>query len=895
MAPPPSAYLSAHTHAHLEKKPLPLLPLETPTIEPSFPRSHHLVVTTTKGVYTWGRHGLTEIFRSGSGGIVAAKKAQNGSSLLAVADSQVVVLHDIEKGMQKSYKLKGSDGQIRLLRYAGHSKSLFFTTTLQNSVQSYSLRQSRLLDPSHTHPSPPTVFAISSTSHLLLSASASPPTIHVTNLLLNTRPISLRPSCSATAVVAAAFHPEKANVFLLAFGDGAVAAYDAVHLFWEGGNGNRRSRPAGTGKGGEISHLKRAHAVGFTITPAHSDLGEDFGGIDGATTSTSVGSKSLGITSVAFVPGLRSTAVTVGANGKCCIIDFDKSQSSTASLVRSWHVRGPATSLSVLSAKSNPSRDQVDGPATDGNKTSGGLLLAIGRQDGRVVLYDFMGKLAGERTIDDEAARIIDVEWLGGKGDNERSSQRSGDITPKTVRRKIRASGTRKSSGSIMARGRPVEEEVVAVLDDGEETPLTQIEPEAMPESTSTSRTPTARKIALPTTSHYMDFFSPVKNTEPNELVTETEVALPAHDDSRAMASDSSDRTRGSSTDSGSTVKRRKTPPAVPPRPTPRKDGKLAVRRAQALRNARPKSPGQDSESDRVLANVRSAGFALFAPYMQNKILKETFVPSSSTAVPTSQDTKPLSSQPENVESEDLWTDIVASPRRKPSKSSSAVSLKSRKTVSFQPASPGPSELSNDTIIDWSTSSAQPRSLYPGSLAQIDEQPPPPPPKPKTHYPLRDGESALSATNTTISSLANDPIIEWEPHLLDPHRPSFPIHEDPAPPAPPPQPEQYGPGPHRLSTTSTNFILPSPALSIRPLAPSYNKVNLNTRPHSSPCSPLPPSPRADPTQHPHPLSTTPTCTPPSTAPGNRCAVIWRLFRRLWCWSSRGRKIGLRGG
>lgn len=120
--PPPSARpVPAHTHARLKKKPLPLLPVETPSIEPWFPRSHHLVITTTRGVYTWGRNGVTEIFRSGSGGIVAAKKAQNGSSLLAVADSQVVVLHDTEKGMQKSYKLKGSDVCTRALPKRSYS------------------------------------------------------------------------------------------------------------------------------------------------------------------------------------------------------------------------------------------------------------------------------------------------------------------------------------------------------------------------------------------------------------------------------------------------------------------------------------------------------------------------------------------------------------------------------------------------------------------------------------------------------------------------------------------------------------------------------------------------------------------------------------------------------
>ena len=75
----------------------------------AFPKSHHLVITTQKGVYTWGRHGLNQIFKSGSSGIVTAKRATDGSSLLAVADSQVVLLHDMSKGMQRSYRLKSTD------------------------------------------------------------------------------------------------------------------------------------------------------------------------------------------------------------------------------------------------------------------------------------------------------------------------------------------------------------------------------------------------------------------------------------------------------------------------------------------------------------------------------------------------------------------------------------------------------------------------------------------------------------------------------------------------------------------------------------------------------------------------------------------------------------------
>lgn len=74
-----------------------------------FPPSNRLIITTTKGVYIWDVYGISEIFRSGSEGIVAAKKIACGREMLAVADSQVVVLHDISGGMQRSYRLKGSD------------------------------------------------------------------------------------------------------------------------------------------------------------------------------------------------------------------------------------------------------------------------------------------------------------------------------------------------------------------------------------------------------------------------------------------------------------------------------------------------------------------------------------------------------------------------------------------------------------------------------------------------------------------------------------------------------------------------------------------------------------------------------------------------------------------
>ena len=73
----------------------------------NFPTSNHLIVSTTKGVYTWTFGGVNEIFRSESGGIVTAKKISDGNDLLAVADSQIVLLHDTKKDVSQSHRLMG--------------------------------------------------------------------------------------------------------------------------------------------------------------------------------------------------------------------------------------------------------------------------------------------------------------------------------------------------------------------------------------------------------------------------------------------------------------------------------------------------------------------------------------------------------------------------------------------------------------------------------------------------------------------------------------------------------------------------------------------------------------------------------------------------------------------
>ena len=74
-----------------------------------FPQDHQLIVTTRGEVYCWTRNGIGSMFRSRSLGIVAATKTQTEGNLVAVADSQVVVLHDIKSGAQQTYRLRHKD------------------------------------------------------------------------------------------------------------------------------------------------------------------------------------------------------------------------------------------------------------------------------------------------------------------------------------------------------------------------------------------------------------------------------------------------------------------------------------------------------------------------------------------------------------------------------------------------------------------------------------------------------------------------------------------------------------------------------------------------------------------------------------------------------------------
>ncbi|KAK5697519.1 hypothetical protein LTR97_007657 [Elasticomyces elasticus] len=249
------------------------------------PSGIYLLVSTPSHIYAWDCRGITAVFTSSKAGIVAVR-ARN--SILAVADSQVVVLHDTKHGQDASWGLTANEhDELRLIEAT--KDGLYLTTKLANVVIRHS--SSKKQTPIQSHATAPIALACSST--FVLSASDDPPITYVKDLASDTT-VLLKPQASDTAVIKATFHPDRDHVFSLGFRDGTIAAYNAVEL----------SR---TGHDGEIGHLKTIHS---------------------------------GITGLALIPGTKSRAVSVGSDGRCKLLDLESSV-----VIRTWHAKAPLTAV----------------------------------------------------------------------------------------------------------------------------------------------------------------------------------------------------------------------------------------------------------------------------------------------------------------------------------------------------------------------------------------------------------------------------------------------------------------------------------------------------------------------------------------------------------------------
>lgn len=558
-------------------------------------------------------------------------------------------------------------GRVRLLKVDKESKRLFFTTNLQNSVQSYSLQKSKLLDPSHDHPSPPSVFAISCNSRFLLSTSRAPPTIYLTNLTLQTAPVLLRPYCSSSSVVAAAFHPENEDYFLLAFADGTTAVFETLHFFHTHGRSNHRRSDATSGSGGEIAFIKGLHATGTSGGASSSEDGAKFDGYDPGTGIVSIGNRAAGITAVAFVPGRSATAVTVGADGKCCVVDFTQLDKDKAVLLKSWHVRRPATSLSIICYSKQSLGAQLDGAADRGSsrnrtESTGAYYIAIGRQDGRVLLFDLDGKPLGHRALDADGSRVLDVEWQFIEGRQDGAERPRRKARPSVPRLPLTITTDKSSGIPAITQARQQRDETRLVLS---ETPAGTVDPlfdfsrpHKPPES---GRSKNHRKEPPPKGTQKPNAVSSAvglseetmgrdKTPSVSDQVTTKASHIPVH----------MRRVSGSSANTASTASRdaspERSPPPIPPRPSPKPGGRLSKRHAEAARQT-PTYLGIVSKARRMSSNPRITGVVYSPRRPQSPKAEGPEVKSSSSNTPGSS-TTPASSEDVDV----VWTDAAPEP-----------------------------------------------------------------------------------------------------------------------------------------------------------------------------------------------------------------------------------------
>lgn len=534
-----------------------------------------------------------------------------------------------------------------------------------------------------------------------------PPTILLTNLTLRTPPISLRPSCTSSSVIAAAFHPERANLFILAFADGCLAIFDAVHLFRNGGKGERKDVPAGNAKSGELGHIKGLHTAGAISTPSDPDVLLEVGNLGSFnedTETVTVGSRGSGITAVSFLPGYPARAISAGADGKCYSIDFEAHDRKESRVVASWHVRGPATSLSVVPLQGRGSttpkpRNTSRREESSGNASNGSLIV-VGRLDGKVCLFSDSGSLRGEMQVDPTGGPILDVEWMEGSEDQVPTlhhgpypASQSSKPRPKPVshgstrrtstakaKRNSLAKSKRGSLGSLLAAGRQAKEEVVIV--EGDEDKTADF---------------TWRDAADVYAAKYMDMFSPVKQSRSNgssdaDRLPTTETQSPTTLLEQLSAVELQFPLSGlEPAKPNPKVARRDSRTAVRPRPGPRRGSQAAMRASQTSRRA-------CQDDGKVIADVRrpalpgrpARGFALFAPYMVRKVMVD-----GTGSVKLGRSNTPASTTSQgktrDQSGEDVWTDVINSPvipaAMHSQKALKGVSRKVGTNVSFQPSS----------------------------------------------------------------------------------------------------------------------------------------------------------------------------------------------------------------
>lgn len=300
-------------------------------------------------------------------------------------------------------------GEIRLLEFSNDYQKLYFTTSLHHSILCFSLSEERVISTTFPHPSPPTVQILSKDSSVLITASERPVVIYVHNLRSLTAPPILHPQASSSPVTSGEFHPERKGIFLLCFLDGTIASYDISKEFSGQFPEDKQSHLTGL-HGCEKSCFKRLHkTVHINIEPSSTRTStEEIRVNKNKFLENRTGNAAYSIAGAAFVPGYRSRVVSTGADGKCRLIDFE----NEGKILRTWHIGASATCLSILGSREVKPALEVPSCHNYGHEAGKkDYVIAIGRADGTVILYDSVGLLLQDWNVSESKKRIISIAW----------------------------------------------------------------------------------------------------------------------------------------------------------------------------------------------------------------------------------------------------------------------------------------------------------------------------------------------------------------------------------------------------------------------------------------------------------------------------------------------------
>ena len=580
------------------------------------------------------------------------------------------------------------------------------------------------------------------TSDLILSASANPPTVQLGYLRSKEAPTLLQPAVSSEAVVAAAFHPDRGSIFLLAFADGTLAVYDAVGLMQTDDGKGGKSPTLGSGRGGEIAYFKS------TNTSSADDWVPPL---------ASVGDVILDIIAVAFVPGSTCTAVSVGTDGRCHVIDFASKGPSGAEVTHSWYLGSAATALSIIPTSCR-SGAKANLPV---------CLIAIGCSDGIVRLFNLEGEPQGQHIFGTEGSQVLDVEWLEGPGIDCRGVD-SG-ISVQSEIPGIVAESSQLKTIKTRNRYQSVQLKVRRIIPSPYSTLLTT-------QLQTSLKEPTGPLTVVPSVTASSISSPKIKIDDTTLGKAHT---LPTEAEKISLDSSATVLMARTVSSSQETVKitlnklnspcnlpkistRRRSPPQTPPRPVGRKGGKYALRRAEI---ARMTSVTPDEvkvlriHSRLASARLRHGGDGSYPIGMQQ-----------SNTMP---DLPAGSPMPSKELAQSPWMDGPFTPAPssgKESTQSSASRSTMRSLLRLPPRaiSSNETEASNDTVIDWRPSyknaGGSPLKAPTSFLASASNSsklactgPTPSISKPRLAESKSTGEDS-STTNTTINSWTTRPL-----------------------------------------------------------------------------------------------------------------------------------------